>query len=206
MHISEVDSIYDLNQKQKHFDFELFNNINAIIKDQYINLDNLGVNLLFDNEYEIEENILSPILNELLDYTHEFITPIFEFNYDLELGRMIYEFTCVDCYNTIIPAFLENINVYSYESFELYFKKKLKSNNNYFKANFVKSIQNILINIKKLEAFDDKIKDDENYKKLIDRYDYYVNLMNFGNTSGFLENYFLPILSKNEYDLISKIS
>jgi hypothetical protein len=204
MDFIETDSIYDLNPKQLHFDLDKYYQLNNTIKDQYINLNNLGVNFLSDDEYP--DDVMSMVLNELLDYTHEHITPILEFEHTIELGKTIYEFVCVDCFNTIVPAFLEANNLYSYDSFELYFNKKLKGNVNYFKANFAKAIQNIIINLRKLEVLDKKIINDSDYNNLLDRYEFYLNLINFGNSASFIENYFVPLLAKNEYEIISKIA
>lgn len=209
MDLIEVDSINDLKNQENVINGEILQNHNSNIKEQYLEFINLGTNLLDNIE---DQNILSIVLSEFLEYVHENITPVTNFEqYDIEgdsieIGTKIYNFLCVDCYNTIIPNFLEIIQVSTFEEFETYYLKQLKGDSSFFKANFVKSIQTIKNNIQKLQKLDKTIKNDKNYQDLLEKYKFYVQLMNFGNVQNFLDNYFKPVFAKNESDIIWRIS
>jgi hypothetical protein len=208
MEVDSIDQMNEINVIQNNLiDVEVFNDINREIKKQYMEFQNLGTNLLNDIE---DPKILDYVLTEFIDYVNNYITPITELysnKYDnLKLKLRVYSFICVDCYLTITPSFLETVNVFDYPSFESYYYNTLKGDSSFFKANFVKVIKNIKTNIEKLKTLDDNIKNDRNYRELLNKYNFYVQLMNFGNVENFLENYFKPMLIINENDIIWRIS
>lgn len=209
--LAEVDSIDHISERDviqnNLVDVEEFESINLGIKDQYINFQNLGVNLLKNIK---DPKISEYVSDEFLQYTNDYITPVTDFynnkyNNSLLKSR-VYSFICIDCYLTIIPSFLEEIKVFDYNSFEKYYNNVLKSNSSFFKANFVRIIKDIKTNIEKLKTLDDSIKTDRNYKDLLDKYNFYVQLINFGDIEQFLENYFKPMFAANEDDIIWRLS
>jgi len=209
--LTEVDSIDQMSElsaiQNNLIDVEVFDQLNISIKNQYINFQNLGVDLLKNIK---DPKILEYILNEFTQYVNDYITPItdiYDNTYDNSTLKLrVYSFICIDCYLTITPSFLEAIKVFDYNSFESYYINVLKSDSSYFKANFVKIIKNIKTNIEKLKTLDESIKNDRNYQELLNKYTFYLQLMNFGNIENFLENYFKPMLSTNENDIIWRIS
>jgi len=185
---------------------EIFHNVNESIKKQYLEFTDLGNDLISEVE---NQHIKQIVLSEFLEYFHNNISPIEDYtnNQDsVELGIKIYNFLCIDFYNTILPSFLESVNVSSFEEFESYYLNNLNGNDAYFKANFVRSIRTIRDNIDKLKGLDKSIGNDKNYQCLLKKYVYYVELMNFGHIDNFLENFFKPVLAKNESDIMWRIS
>jgi len=208
--LQEVESLEDLSpgNKIQYIDYNEFHSTNEIITNQYIEFENLGINLINDIK---DKKIRKIVLSEFINHFHENISPIIDFQKtqidgdEDKLGLKVYTFLCIDCYLTIIPKFLEGLNIYSINEFERYYYETLDADPSNFKANFVKSIQDLYKNIKNLESLDKTIKNDENYKKLVKKYEFYISLMNFGNINNFLNNYFRPVLSKNEVDIAWRI-
>ena len=211
MDLQEIDSIEHVNPEKlpNVINRDVFESYNDNLKQQYVEFINLGSNILENVEDEL---VMSLLLKEFLEHVHNHFSPILDYYENqlntnfINLGKQIYEFFCVDCYTTIIPGFLENIKVINLEEFERYYSKKLNNTPAYFKGNFVKSIQNIEKNIQNLKSLDKNIKYDKNYQKLLSKYNFYVQLMNFGHIDNFLENYFKPVLAKNESDIVWRVS
>jgi len=209
--LQETESVENLSKRERDqlLDYDRYVSINEMLKNQYIEFEDLGTNLLSDIE---DKQILNAVLTDFTDYFHNNISPIVEYqksqidgNTD-QLGLKVYKFLCVDCYLTIIPKFLEELKIYSINDFERYYYETLDATPSSFKANFVRSIRDLYNNIKKLEKLDKTIKNDGNYKDLIRKYEFYIELMNFGNIDNFLNNYFRPVLSKNENDITWRIN
>lgn len=171
-----------------------------IIKDQYINFNNLGIDLLSG----IDTNFTSDILGNMLDFVNETYLSITDYDSSiilpkklLETGLLIYEFICVDCYNTIIPNFLNYINCTSLDNLESIIQNKFKNDYSLIKVNLVKIIKNIVDELLKLQRIDSSIQSDTMYQKLLFKYSYYMELIDFGDTEMFVNNYIKPLLNKN---------
>ena len=171
-----------------------------IIKDQYINFNNLGIDLLSG----IDTNFTSDILGNMLDFVNETYLSITDYDSSiilpkklLETGLLIYEFICVDCYNTIIPNFLNYINCTSLDNLESIIQNKFKNDYSLIKVNLVKIIKNIVDELLKLQRIDSSIQSDTMYQKLLFKYSYYMELIDFGDTEMLVNNYIKPLLNKN---------
>lgn len=202
-------SIADLQNDNNLLDREELEVLNDQIKDQYINFNALGNNLLKN----IENKLKLHILTELIEYVNNNYTAII--NYDeamisankrIEVGTYIYNFFVVDCYNSLLPNYLNSINVTSIEQFDLYLKNVLENDATNFKTNFVKIIQAVVNTLTKLGGLDRKIVKDVNYQEIVRRYGFYIELINYGDTNNFLFNYVRPMLTKNLQDIVWRMS
>jgi len=208
--LQETESLEDLSNQDKSqiLDYDKYESVNEMLKNQYIEFENLGINILEDVN---NKQVINAVLSDFVDYFHNSISPIMDYqksqiNGDIEdIGLKVYKFLCIDCYLTIIPRFLDEQKLFTITEFERYYHDTLNLKSSNFKANFVKSIQDLYKNIKKLESLDKTIKNDENYKELIEKYKFYIDLMNFGNIDNFLNNYFRPVLLKNGKDMMWRI-
>ena len=175
------------------------NMIEEKIKDQYINLNNLGFDYLKDiSEDELKINVL----NDLISFVNNNYTAVVGFDSVFtkdtkEMGEYIYNFFCIDCYNMILPNLINQIKCYSYEEFERYYKDKLSYDSNLFKNKLILCIKSILDQVLKLSKIDNKITNDLSYKKLVKKYSYYIDLLDFGDASNLVSNYFNPLLIKH---------
>jgi hypothetical protein len=163
--LNAVDTIDQLTtfqiQTEKIIDREELGEINDKLKDQYIDLNNLGINLLNDVGYEFK--II--LFENLLEYCQSNYVNIANFdqimsspNKIVEVGSHLYDFICVDCYNTIIIQYLSSINCINIEQFENYFQRVLDNDISKFKVSFLKTIQNIIDNLIKLQTLDQSVK------------------------------------------------
>ena len=202
------DSIHDIKSIDS-IDGDYLNRIRAIIEGQYIDFDNLGINMV--DKIELKYQII--LIDEFFEYVHNQYTPIV--NYDQAMiapnikyivGLKVYQFISSDFYLTIFPSLLEELNTYSYN--ELYRYVEINSDENYqkIKASIIKCIKRIYDNVKKLEGIDKNIVKDRNFKELLDKYSFYIKLINFGNIDNFVNNFCLPMFEVNEYEIISKLS
>ena len=202
------DSIHDVKSADS-IDGDYLARIRSIIEGQYIDFNNLGVNMI-DN-IELKYQII--LLEDFFEYVHTNYTPIV--NYDQAMvspnvkyivSLKVYQFFSSDFYLTIFPSLLEEINVYSYN--ELYRYVEINSDENYqkIKASIIKCIKRIYDNVKKLEDIDKNIIKDRNFKELLDKYSFYIKLINFGNIDNFVNNFCLPMFEINEDEIISKLS
>lgn len=182
---------------------------NDTIKNQYIELINIGTNLLknINNNYKIF------IFEEMIEYCNDNYLNIITIDDNqispiqtLENGAKIYEFLCIDCLNTIIPSYMNTINCINYEQFNLYFKKILKNDISNFKTSIIKVISSILDELLKLQKLDINVLKDKEYNKTLNKCYYYIELLNYGDLSNFLENYFQKILIKYEDEIQWRLS
>ena len=140
----------------------------------------------------------------MLDYVNDNYMSIVDFDSSiilpqklLETGNFVYNFICVDCYNTIIPNFLNYANCNSLESFDSLIQNKFRGDYSLVKANLVKIIKNIIDELLKLQRIDASVQTDEMYQKLLFKFSYYMELVDFGDTEKFTNNYIRPLLTKN---------
>lgn len=180
-----------------------------VIKNQYINFNNLGVNIVTSLQDKIKMEIYSNILEyandnylSIVDYDACAILP--QKRYDV--GEKIYTLLCVDFFNTILPNFLNKNNCISIENFDSLFKHKYKNNFNTFKNNILKTIKSIIDGLLRLQEINPKVRDDLMYKKLLEKYTYYIELIDFGESERFITNYVRPVLSKNFESILWRLS
>ena len=196
-------------QNDNHIiDREVLENVDNKIKSQYINFDNLGQNLLNN----IADKYKIVIFQNLLNYVNSNYTAVI--NYDeamisnkklIEVGTYVYQFFVIDCYNTIIPNYLNSINCIDINQFDLYFKNTLNNDISNFKTSFIKIIIKIVDELLRLQNIDKTITKDKNYRELLNRYGFYTELVNYGESTGFIFNYFRPVFYKNQSEILWRI-
>lgn len=178
--------------------YEEYENISNLLKNQYVDFNDLGSNLLS----KIENNdIKDMICLDLIDFIDENYLDIDQYVVDKSqktivnnLAKNVYNFLFIDMYISIIPNFLETNKIYSLDEFKLYYGAK---NDDEIKNEFVKTIDNIYKNVKKLESFDETIKNDEKYLRIIKKFYFYKNVLNMSESGKFINNYLLPMIHKN---------
>jgi len=172
----------------------------GVIIDQYENFNNMGIDLITN----IDKTFISDIYLNMLDYVNDNYMSIVDLDGSiilpqklLETGNFVYNFICVDCYNTIIPNFLNYANCNSLESFDSLIQNKFRGDYSLVKANLVKIIKNIVDELLKLQRIDASVQTDVMYQKLLFKFSYYMELVDFGDTEMFTNNYIRPLLTKN---------
>ena len=179
-----------------------------VIKDQYINFNNMGINLIEN----IDKSFISDIYANMLNYINDNYLSIVDLDSSIifpqklmETGNFIYNFTCVDCYNTIIPNFMNHMNCNSLDGFDSLIQNKFRGDYSLVKANLVKIIKNVVDELLKLQRIDTSVQKDETYQKLLFKFSYYMELVDFGDTERFVNNYIRPLLIKNLDQILWRI-
>jgi len=190
-------------------DFEDLNEMEEHITNQYIHFNNLGINII-DN---IDQSYRSDILSNMLDYVNDKYLSIVDFdnamsipNKLLEVGNIVYNFICVDGYNTIIPNLLNRLQCDTLDNFDFIIQNKFKGNYTFLKENLVKTINNTIEELLKLQRIDSTVQSDTLYQKLLFKFSYYSELIDFGDTERFANNYIRPLLLKNIDSILWRIS
>ncbi len=180
----------------------------SIIIDQYVNFNNLGINLINN----VDKAYTSDIFANMLDYVNDNYLSIVDFDSSIilpqkliETGSAVYNFICVDCYNTVIPNFLNNTNCTTLDSFDSLIQYKFKGDYSLVKAHLVKIIKNVVDELLKLQRIDISVQKDEMYQKLLFKFTYYMELIDFGDTELFVNNYIRPLLAKNLDSILWRI-
>lgn len=179
-----------------------------IIKDQYIDFNNMGINLIDNIDSQYKSNIYA----NMLDYINDNYMSIVDLDSSailpqklLETGNFIYNFLCVDFYNTILPNFLNHTNCNSLDGFDSLIQNKFRGDYSLVKANLVKIIKNVIDELMKLQRIDTSIQKDDMYQKLLFKFSYYMELADFGDTEKFVNNYIRPLLIKNMDQILWRI-
>jgi len=199
--MNDIDSIKNVMIVPPNFvDYEELVANEDIIKDQYINFNNLGVDLISN----INKRFIPDIYSNMLNYINGTYLSITDFDSAtvlpmkmVEAGKHVYEFICIDCYNTIIPNFLNQMNCSSLESLDTLIQVKFRGDYSLVKVNLVKIIKNIIDELLNLQRIDLTVQSDVMYQRLLFRYSYYMELIDFGDTELFVNNYMKPLLIKN---------
>lgn len=198
-------NVADLENNPDLIDREQLEIYRERLKDQYIDLNNLGKDLISD----IDVKYLPFLYSEMLEYVNDNYVSIinidesqFSDNVLYEVGEYVYKFICIDCFNSTIPKYLDKIGCVSLDQFEIYFKTSLNDEVSNFKTSFIKIINETINELLKLQTIDKNVSSDINYKLLLKRYGFYSELINYGDSSDFLNNYFIPVLNKNQDDIL----
>lgn len=186
----------------------IFNNI----KHQYKDLNDLGINYLREFKDLITDEQKSELFTEMLDYIDKNVINIvdIESTYDdmqrqLVIGEYIYEFVCVDLLNSLIPALMESLNITNPEDFDLIINNKYQSNPNIIKSDIAKTINLTLEQLNKLQMLSDVVKTDERYNKLLGKYLFYKDLIEFCDAEKFLEKYLRPLIYKYNSEILWRL-
>lgn len=181
-------------------DYDELEQLEEPIKRQYIDFESLGADLIKN----IPDKYLLHIFRNLIEYVNENYTAITEYDAVsvspqklLQVGRYVYSFICIDCPFTILPNYLNKIEVATIDQFESYLRSRLNNDSAKLKASFIQSINSVLEKLKNLQKIRRAVVKDQNYQFLITKYTYYIELVNYGDTNRFLENYLRPVLYKN---------
>lgn len=202
--IDSIDTIHPNLLPDNLIRFDDLQEAETVIKDQYINFNNLGINYFnyINNEFKQE------ILSNMLNYVNEKFLNVGDFDSCIELpnrveeiGDYIYNFICVDSFNTILPNFLSLTKCNSLEDFDNLIRIKYQGNYSFVKANLIKTVKSIIDELIKLQLIDKSVQQDTMYQKILTKYKYYLDLVDFGDTELLTEKYIRPLLSKN-FDLI----
>lgn len=191
---------------------ELVNIVQENIEQQYQNFENLGQNYLSMFDKELEQVDKLNILGDLVDYIHKnylSIVNIDDLSSDHQIlltsGSYIYEFICIDCYASLIPALMELLNITSVDDFDGLINVKYLGAPAKFKEDFLNVIQLTIEQLMKLQGITPEIKKDPQYRKLLGKYLYYQEIVDYGDAEMFLHNYIRPVMNKYSTDFIWKL-
>lgn len=186
-------------------DYDRLDEIETPIKNQYIEFESLGADLIKN----IPDKYLQIIFRNLIEYVNENYTAVTEYDAVvgsphklLQVGRYVYSFICADCPFMILPNYLNKIEAATIDQFDSYLRNRLGSDPAKFKASFAQSINSVLDKLQSLQKLRRAVAKDENYQLLMTKYTYYIELVNYGDTSRFLESYLRPVLYKNFPEII----
>lgn len=186
-------------------DYDYLEQIEEPIKRQYIEFESLGADLINN----IPDKYLQIIFRNLIEYVNENYTAVTEYDTVsvspqklLQVGRYIYSFICIDCPFTILPNYLNKIEAATIDQFDSYLKNRLANSSGKFKASFAESINSVLDKLQYLQKLRKDVIKDQNYQFLVTKYKYYIELVNYGESNRFLENYLRPVLHKNFSEII----
>jgi len=204
-----IDVVENLLQiPENYIDVEELELNEELIKAQYINFDNLGIDLLD----KIPENYKPEIFANMLEYVNNNYLSIVDFDSStilpyklLETGNLIYNFICLDCYNTIIPNFLNHTNCNTLDGFDSLIQNKFRGDYSLVKANLVKITKIITEELLKLKRIDSSIQNDKMFQNLLSKFTYYIELVDFGDAETFVNNYIRPLLLKNFDSILWRI-
>ncbi len=186
---------------ETYLDMEEYEENENIIFNQLEDFNNLGVNLL--SELNLDPNIKNRLYLSIIDYCKENYITLPDTDYDLEpaklnlLANICYQFICVDCYCVIIPKLINDLNIDNPNQFDAAVYHRNRVELNYIKNYIVESISTILDKLLKIQALDPTVKDDKKYKKLVERFGRYLEMMDFSDGFKILNNYIRPVIHKH---------
>ena len=193
-----IDNIVFWEQDQ-FFDQERLTECKAVIFNQLEDLNNLGQDMF--KELDLEDTIKDRVLESIIYYVNENYLNLADKDYILNRtqlqnnGLLLYEFLCVDCFNIILPKFIDELKIQNIVQFDKLMSKK-QDDINFIKTQFIINISEIVKNLLKLQKLDHTISDDESYKALVYRFGNYLELIDFSDSGNLVENYIRPVLSK----------
>lgn len=192
---------------ETYLDMEKYEETEEIIFNQLIDFNNLGTNLLKEINLEEDYNIENRLYYSIIDHCKENYIVLPDTDYQLEpnklklLANIAYQFICVDCYSVIIPKIINDLNVDTPSQFDINVFHRHSYEPFYIKHQIISNISIILDKLLKLQALDPSIKDDKKYKKLVERFGRYLELIDFSDPLKLLNNYIRPVVHKNFEDL-----
>jgi len=191
--------------QDNHIDQEELEELEEPIIEQYINFQSMGVDLTKD----IPQLYLYAIYGNLIDFVNENYTAITEYDTIrispqkvLEVGKYVYSFITNDAAFNILPSYLIKIDSFTMDQFESYIRHTLSNDSSKFKASFVVSIKEVVDRLNGLQRIRQAITKDVNYRHLLQKYMYYMELVNYGDSDRFLYNYIMPVLRNNFQEIL----
>lgn len=195
---NHIDNLVYYDQDQ-FFDQEIYTENHDIIFNQLEDFNNLGQDMF--KELDLAEKYEDRILLDIIDFVKENYLNLADKDYiqnSTQLrtnGKLIYQFLCVDCFNVILPKLLEQFNIQNIDQFDKVINRNI-TDINYIKTQFITNISEILNNLLKLQKIDHTISNDNSYKLLVNRFGYYLELIDFSDSYNFTENYIRPVINK----------
>lgn len=186
-------------EKDRFFDQEQYTEYKDIIFDQLVDFNNLGQDMF--KVLNMDDYIKHKILQDLIDYCRDNYLNLIDVDFiqnstQLEkIGFGVYSFLCVDCFNMILPNLIDQLRIQNVAQFDRIIIKKA-DNINYIKTQLLTNISDVVNNLLKLQKIDHTISTDMSYKTLINRFGYYLELIDFSDSYKFVENYIRPVLNK----------
>ncbi len=170
------------------------------IENQYKEFESLGA----DITKEVPQEHLIHIFARMIDYVNENYLSIIDYDTvvvsptkTIQIGKLIYSFICIDnCFN-ILPNYLKKIECYNIDQFDKYFQNKLGNDPAKFKASYLESISDVVRRLQGLQKLKSNVRSDRNYQNLLNKYTYYIELVNFGESDRLIFNYIRPVLIKH---------
>lgn len=188
-----------------HVDRETLEELEEPVKNQYINFQSMGADLTKD----IPQLYLYAIYGNLIDFVNENYTAITEYDTIrispqkvLEVGKYVYSFITTDAAFNILPNYLIKIDSFTTDQFESYIRHTLSNNSSKFKASFVNSIKEVIDRLNNLQKLRQAVMKDKNYRNILKKYMYYMELVNYGDSDRFLYNYIMPVLRTNFEEIL----
>jgi hypothetical protein len=186
-------------EPDEFFDRDRYTECKAVIFNQLEGLNNLGQDMFKD--LDLEDVIKDKVLYDVIDYIKENYLNLADKDFMLTRtqlvtnGMLLYEFLCVDCFNIILPKFIDELKIQNIVQFDKLISRR-EDNTNFIKTQFITNISEIVNNLLKLKKIDHTIEDDESYKNLVNRFGYYLELIDFSDSNNFIVNYIRPVLNK----------
>ncbi len=181
-------------------DFDEIQELEEPIKKQYINFEMMGVDLTKN----IEPESLLIIYRSLIEYVNDNYTAVTDYDLvtsspkkTLQIGHYIYHFISNEAAFNILPNYLQAHELYTISQFESHIRYKLNGNPANFKKALIKVIKSVVDRLQNLQKLRKNIIGDINYVRLLTKYTYYIELVNYGESDRFLYNYIIPVLHKN---------
>ena len=175
------------------------------IENQYKHFQSLGADLTNN----VPDEFLIHIFGRLIDYVNENYLSIIDYDTvvvsptkTLQIGKLVYSFICLDNYFNVLPSYLKRIDCFTIDQFDKYFENKLGNSISNFKASYISTIKNVIDRLQNLQKLKSAVKSDKNYQNLMNKYTYYIELVNFGESDRFLFNYIRPILTMHFDDIL----
>ncbi len=210
--VDDPKNVLDPVVHQQLYQNELVDIVESNIKKQYQQFENLGQNYLQMFTNELQDGDKYQILSNLVVYVNEHILPLVDLdnlNGDKErtltAGTYIYELICVDTYASLIPALMELIGITSVEEFDNLINTLYLDSPGRFKTDFLSTIQMTIEQLLKLQKITPDVQNDKQYQKLLGKYYYFQEVIEFGDCEMFLTNFIRPVISKYSSDFIWKL-
>ena len=180
------------------------NEFESVIKSQYTTFDFLGNNYLKNSENTIIDSFHKrQILKNMLVYvndTYLSIPDIDSLDDDSErldvVGSYIYEFICLDAPNSLIPSFFELMSIDTIDELEMQINLKYTPKPNLFKSDFLKTIEITINQLNKLASINPAAKKDDNYNRLLGKYIFFKETIEYCDPEKFITNYIQPVSRK----------
>ena len=191
---------------------ELVDIVEDNVRKQYEKLENLGQDYFGMFDAELRDEDKARILTDLVVYVDRNYLPIVDLdNLDgdterlLTAGSYIYSLICIDSYASLIPALMELNGTTSVEDFDRLINEMYLETPGKFKTDFLSTIQMTIEQLLKLQQITPDVKNDPQYQKLLGKFYYYQELVEYGDGDTFLQNFIRPVISKYSSDFIWKL-